>query len=67
MSAVLFQKTEIQMQRLQMEIQLYKLDVTEKEAYAKLREEFAKNKHVTDLRVIDLLVVKVPNSANPYP
>lgn len=39
-------------------VRLYKLDVTEKEAYAKLKEEFVKNKHVTDLRVIDLLVVK---------
>ncbi|XP_062607246.1 NADH dehydrogenase [ubiquinone] 1 alpha subcomplex subunit 6-like [Saccostrea cucullata] len=36
----------------------FKLDVTEQEAYAKLREEFIKNKHVTDLRVVDLLVVK---------
>ncbi|XP_048760886.1 NADH dehydrogenase [ubiquinone] 1 alpha subcomplex subunit 6-like [Ostrea edulis] len=37
---------------------MYKLDVTDKEAHAKLREEFMKNKHITDLRVIDLLVVK---------
>ncbi|XP_022317946.1 NADH dehydrogenase [ubiquinone] 1 alpha subcomplex subunit 6-like [Crassostrea virginica] len=39
-------------------VQIYKLDVTVDEAYAKLREEFTKNKHVTDLRVIDLLIVK---------
>ena len=27
----------------------------------KLREQFLKNKHVTDIRIIDLLVIKVLN------
>ena len=36
-----------------------RLDINLKQARAKLREEFMKNAHVRDLRVIDLLVVKV--------
>ena len=37
----------------------YHIPVTEKMLRAKLREKFDENRHVTDLRAIDLLVVKV--------
>ena len=37
----------------------YDLMLTEDDFRQKLREEFMKNKHVTDIRVIDKLVIKV--------
>jgi len=37
----------------------YDIPLVEKECKGKLRELFLKNKYVTDLRAIDLLVVKV--------
>ena len=37
----------------------YNLLLSEKEMRDKLREEFLKNKQVTDIRAIDLLVIKV--------
>jgi len=33
--------------------------VTQEECQKKLKEEFLKNKHITDVRVIDMLVIKV--------
>ncbi|XP_065910005.1 NADH dehydrogenase [ubiquinone] 1 alpha subcomplex subunit 6-like [Dysidea avara] len=39
----------------------YALDVSIKQARGKLREEFMKNAHVRDPRVIDLLVFKAQN------
>ena len=36
-----------------------KLPVTEEEMYRKLRQEFNRNKNVTDLRVIDMLIFHV--------
>jgi hypothetical protein len=33
--------------------------LTKKDVYNKLRESFEKNKKVTDIRVIDILVLKV--------
>ncbi|CAM1303467.1 NDUFA6 (predicted) [Pycnogonum litorale] len=36
----------------------FDLAVTPKELKEKLRQQFMKNKHVTDLRVIDMLVIK---------
>lgn len=38
---------------------LYQLDITVRQARDKLRELFVKNAHVTDPRVIDMLVIKV--------
>jgi len=35
------------------------LPVTKEECQIKLKEEFLKNKHITDVRVIDMLVIKV--------
>lgn len=35
------------------------LPVTKEECQKKLKEEFLKNKHITDVRVIDMLVIKV--------
>lgn len=37
----------------------YDIPIGEKEVRAKVREQFEKNKHVTDMRVIDMLVLKV--------
>ncbi|CAH8501345.1 unnamed protein product [Dicrocoelium dendriticum] len=45
-------------------ISLYRacyVDVTVPILHAKLREEFYKNKHVTDLRIIDLLIHRGQN------
>jgi len=38
------------------------LPVTKEECQNKLKEEFLKNKHITDVRVIDMLVIKVCKS-----
>lgn len=35
------------------------LPLTKEECQNKLKEEFLKNKHITDVRVIDMLVIKV--------
>ena len=40
-------------------IKMYALDITVKQGRQKLREEFYKNTHVRDPRVIDMLVIKV--------
>ena len=40
-------------------IQVYALEITSKTGRAKVREEFMKNAHVRDIRVIDMLVIKV--------
>ena len=37
----------------------FDIPVSVAEGRAKLREEFLRNKHVTDIRSIDLLVIKV--------
>ncbi|NXC55628.1 NDUA6 dehydrogenase, partial [Aleadryas rufinucha] len=39
-------------------VHLYQLDITVKQARNKVREMFMKNAHVTDPRVIDMLVIK---------
>ena len=39
-------------------IKMYTLDITVKQGRQKLREEFYKNAHVRDPRVIDMLVIK---------
>lgn len=38
---------------------LYRLDISVSQGREKLRELFYKNKHLTDIRVIDMLVIKV--------
>ncbi|CAI8004052.1 NADH dehydrogenase [ubiquinone] 1 alpha subcomplex subunit 6 [Geodia barretti] len=40
-------------------VQMYKLDMTVGTGRKKVREEFQKNSHVRDPRVIDMLVIKV--------
>ena len=42
-------------------IELYLLDISVQEGRQKLREQFYKNSHVRDPRVIDMLVIKVQN------
>lgn len=37
----------------------YDLPKTKKDCQQKLREEFKRNAHISDLRVIDLLLIKV--------
>ena len=37
----------------------FDVPITVKQGRAKVRELFLKNKHVTDIRAIDLLVIKV--------
>ncbi|XP_071486402.1 NADH dehydrogenase [ubiquinone] 1 alpha subcomplex subunit 6-like [Diadema antillarum] len=39
-------------------IQQYQLDITVKEGRNKVREMFMKNAHITDQRVVDMLVIK---------
>ena len=40
-------------------IEQYTLPITEKEAQQCLKENFMKNAHVKDIRVIDMLIIKV--------
>ena len=37
----------------------YDIPMTVKQGHAKVRSEFVKNKHLTDMRAIDVLVIKV--------
>lgn len=43
-------------------VQAFALDISVKMGRAKVREEFLKNAHVKDIRVIDMLVIKVNTS-----
>ena len=43
-------------------IESHALDITVKRGRAKVREMFEQNRHVTDIRVIDMLVIKVSNA-----
>ena len=40
-------------------VQAFALDISVKQGRNKVREEFAKNRNITDLRVVDMLVIKV--------
>lgn len=40
-------------------VKMYDIPVTAEQGRSKLRQEFLKNKHVRDIRSIDLLVIKV--------
>ena len=40
-------------------VEIYALDIGVKTGRAKLKEEFVRNMHVKDIRVIDMLVIKV--------
>ncbi|KAH7950322.1 hypothetical protein HPB49_022409 [Dermacentor silvarum] len=48
-------------------VKLYDIPVSAEQARAKLREEYVKNKHVRDIRAIDLLVIKVTTSTVMLP
>lgn len=40
-------------------VQMYSLDISIKTGRSKLRDEFQRNSHIRDPRVIDMLVIKV--------
>lgn len=51
-------------------VNAYSLDITVRQGRAKVREEFLKNAHLKDIRVIDVMVIKVHrkllNSSTEY-
>ena len=56
---VLAKNSEFDQVKTQFEVNDYDVPLTNKVGRSKLRQEFENNKHVNDIRAIDLLVIKV--------